>query len=95
MSIFDQNNPKENSEELLYQTIKDELKEVLDKYDKKIGTPSTEIGIYFEDPERIKLIKDVSKLTLQFVWKKLGMKMPEYTRQILDKDFNILNYKEK
>ena len=30
---------------------------------------------------------------MQFIWRKLGLKIPGYTRQVLDKDFNILEYK--
>ena len=94
MSIFDQNSPKENSEELLYQIIKDELKPILEKWDDKVGRINTG-GVYFMDPQRTKLIKDTSKVVLQFIWKKLGLKMPEYTRQVLDNDFNILEFKNE
>lgn len=94
MSIFDQTNSKENSEELLYQTIKEELKPLLEKWDRKCGTyGSSDNNIYWTDPDRTKLIKATSRIVLQFVWKKLGMKLPEYTKQFIDNDYNILEMK--
>ena len=45
--------------------------------------------------KRTKLIKDTSKIVLQFVWRKLGLKMPEYTRRVLDDDFNLLEFKNE
>ena len=98
MSIFDQNSPQENSEELLYQAIKEELKGVLEKWDDKCGTmkvdSQTGYQAIWKDPERAKLIKETSKIVMQFVWRKLGLKIPEYTRQVLDKDYNILEFKQ-
>ena len=95
MSIFDQNNPQENSEELLYQAIKDELKPILEEWDKKSGLLGNSNEISFSDPNRTKLIKDTSKIVMQFIWRKLGLKMPDYTRQVLDNDYNILEYKQE
>ena len=97
MSIFDQNNPQENSEELLYQAIKEELKPILEKWDKKCGTDTKTMGgftIQWDDPERTKLIKETSKIVLQFVWMKLGLKLPEYTRRMLDENFDIMELKK-
>ena len=97
MSVFDQNSPQENSEELLYQAIKEELKPLLDKWDRKCGKPPIDSGEYdiiWMDENRTKLIKETSKIVLQFVWRKLGLKIPEYTRQVLDKDFNIMELKQ-
>lgn len=94
MSIFDQNSPQENSEELLYQVIKDELKPILEAWDKKSGTLNG-TDIVFQDSNRTKLIKDTSKIVMQFIWRKLGLKMPDYTRQVLDNDYNILEYKKE
>jgi hypothetical protein len=51
--------------------------------------------IVWDDPKRTKLIKDTSKIVLQFVWRKLGLKMPEYTRQMLDENFDILEFKNE
>ena len=93
MSIFNQNNPKENSEELLYQAIKDELKPILEEWDKKNGIFG-DAGIYLTDPSRLKLIKDTSKIVMQFIWRKLGLKMPEYTRRVLDDNYNIMELKK-
>lgn len=90
MSVFDQNSPKENCEEVLYQEIKEELKPILEEWDNKMGRINTG-GVYFVDPHRIKLIKDTSDIVLQFVWKKLGWKMPDYSRRILDDDYNVMN----
>lgn len=95
MSIFDQNSPQENSEELLYQAIKDELKPILAEWDQMKGLEDGGGKIVWEDPKRTKLIKDTSKIVLQFVWRKLGLKMPNYTRQVLDNDYNILEYKKE
>ena len=92
MSIFDQNNSKENSEEVLYQAVKEELKPILEKWDDRVGRENTG-GIYFQDPQRIKLIKDTSKLVMQFIWMKLGMKIPDYTRRVLDSEYNIMGFK--
>ena len=92
MSIFDQNSPQENSEELLYQAIKDELKPILEAWDKKNGVFG-DTGVFITDPNRTKLIKDTSKIVMQFIWRKLGLKMPDYTRQVLDNNYNILEYK--
>lgn len=94
MSIFDQNSPKENSEELLYEAIKEELKPILEEWDKKSGTLNG-ADIVFQDSNRTKLIKDTSKIVMQFIWKKLGMKIPEYSRRVLDDDFNILELKKE
>ena len=94
MSIFDQNSSQENSEELLYQAIKEELKPILDQWDRKCGLVG-DTDIPWMDPERTKLIKETSKIVLQFVWRKLGLKIPEYTRQTLDKDYNILEFKQQ
>jgi len=93
MSLFDQNTAKENHEELLYQTIKDELDPILDKWDQKCGTIK-DIGVPWMDSNRTKLIKETSKVVMQFIWRKLGMKMPEYTRQVLDNEFNIMEFKK-
>lgn len=94
MSVFDQNNPQENSEELLYQAIKDELKPILEEWDKKNGMVNGTDVIY-QDPSRTKLIKDTSKIVMQFIWRKLGLKMPDYTRQVLDNNYNILELKKE
>lgn len=91
MSIFNQNSPQENSEELLYQAIKDELKPILEEWDRKNGDVN---GLVFLDATRTKLIKDTSKLVMQFIWRKLGMKIPEYTRRVLDDDYNIMELKK-
>lgn len=91
MSIFDQNNSKENSEEVLYQSVKEELKPILEKWDDRVG--SEKWGIYVPDPQRVKLIKDTSKLVMQFIWMKLGMKIPDYTRRVLDNEYNIMELK--
>ncbi len=95
MSIFDQNNPQENSEELLYQAIKDELKPILEEWDRKSGLFGNSDRVSFSDPTRTKLIKDTSKIVMQFIWRKLGLKMPEYTRRVLDEDFNLLEFKNE
>ena len=92
MSIFDQNNPKENSEELLYQAIKEELEPILRNWDDKVGRENTG-GLYFQDPQRMRLIKDTSKIVMQFIWMKLGMKLPDYTRRILDSEYNLMGLK--
>lgn len=94
MSVFDQNSPQENSEELLYQVIKEELKPLLEKWDDKCGTLNG-TDVVFQDPNRTKLIKDTSKIVMQFIWRKLGLKIPEYTRQVLDKDFNLMELKTR
>ena len=94
MSIFDQNTPKENSEELLYIEIKDELQSLLDDFDHKKGQKYCE-GVYLQDSDRTRLINEVGKVALQFIWRKLGMKIPEYTRQELDKDYNLMELKKK
>lgn len=94
MSIFDQNSPKENSEELLYETIKEELKPILEEWDDKMGKINTD-GIYFHDPQRTKLIKDTSKIVMQFIWRKLGLRIPDYSRRVLDDDFTILELKKE
>ena len=91
MSIFDQNNSKENSEEVLYQSVKEELKPILEKWDDRIGREKW--GMYVPDPQRVKLIKDTSKLVMQFIWMKLGMKIPDYTRRVLDNEYNIMELK--
>lgn len=92
MSIFDQNNPKENSEELLYQAIKEELEPILRNWDDKVGRENTG-GLYIQDPQRMRLIKDTSKIVMQFIWMKLGMKLPDYTRRILDSEYNLMGLK--
>lgn len=94
MSVFDQNNSQENSEELLYQAIKEELKPILEEWDKKSGTLNG-TDIVFQDSNRTKLIKDTSKIVMQFIWRKLGLKMPDYTRQVLDNNYNILELKKE
>ena len=94
MSIFNQNNSQENSEELLYQAIKEELKPILEEWDEKCGIMG-DTGIPFMNPNRTKMIKETSKIVMQFIWRKLGMKMPDYTRQVLDEDFNLLELKQK
>ena len=94
MSIFDQNSPQENSEELLYQAIKEELKPILEEWDRKSGLIDKDSGISVSDPNRTKLIKDTSKIVMQFIWRKLGLKMPDYTRRVLDSNYNILEYKQ-
>lgn len=91
MSIFDQNNSKENSEEVLYQSVKEELKPILEKWDDRVGREKW--GMYVQDPQRVKLIKDTSKLVMQFIWMKLGMKIPDYTRRVLDNEYNIMELK--
>lgn len=93
MSVFNQNSPKENNDELLYQTIKEELKPILDKWDEKCGVME-DAGIPFMDINRTKMIKETSKIVMQFIWRKLGMKIPDYSRQLLDKDFNLLEFKQ-
>jgi hypothetical protein len=52
-------------------------------------------GIYFMDPQRTKLIKDTSKIVMQFIWRKLGLKIPDYARRVLDNDFNIMEFKKE
>ena len=100
MSIFDRNTSQENSEELLYQAIKEELKSILEQWDRKCGEisypwdNSASYTVIWEDENRTKLIKETSKIVLQFIWRKLGLKIPEYTRQVLDKDFNIIELKQ-
>ena len=94
MSVFNQNSPKENNDELLYQAIKEELKPILDSWDEKCGMMG-DTGIPFMDPNRTKMIKETSKIVMQFIWRKLGMKIPDYSRQLLDKDFNLLELKQK
>lgn len=94
MSIFDQNSPRENSEELLYQAIKDELKLILEEWDKKNGMVFGADMIY-QDPSRTKLIKDTSKIVMQFIWRKLGLKIPDYTRRVLDDEYNLMEFKQE
>lgn len=94
MSVFNQNSPKENNDELLYQAIKEELKPILEEWDRICGRiKGTDMHIV--DPERTKMIKETSKIVMQFIWRKLGMKIPDYSRQLLDKDFNLLELKQK
>ena len=99
MSVFDQNNPQENSEELLYQAIKEELKPILEEWDRKNGEFGVDLKtgqpISYEDPNRMKLIKETSKIVMQFIWRKLGLKMPDYTRRVLDENFNIMELIDK
>jgi len=94
MSLFDQNSPKENNDELLYQAIKEELKPILEEWDKMCGEIEG-TDMYYVDPNRTKMIKETSKIVMQFIWRKLGMKIPDYSRQLLDKDFNLLETKQK
>ncbi len=95
MSIFNQNSPREDSEELLYQAIKDELKPILEEWDRKSGLLDDNDRISFSDPNRTKLIKDTSKIVMQFIWRKLGWKIPDYTRQLLDSEYNIMELFKK
>ena len=91
MTIFNQNTAKENSEELLYQAIKEALKPILTEIDKKFGTAHGINGLYFSDPDRIALIKETSKIVMQVIWKKLGWKIPDCTRRMVDDNFNVIN----
>ena len=83
MSIFDQNTPKENSEVLLYHAIDKELKTVLDQW----GEGSLEMT-------KKEIVKEISKITMQFIWRKLGMKIPEYTRLMIDGDCKLIEFKK-
>lgn len=93
MSIFDQNTPKENSEELLYIELKEELDEVFEKY--YSDNRATVKNNVFYDDISLEDIKKIETITLQFVWRKLGMKMPNLTRNELDKDYKIMELKNK
>lgn len=94
MSIFDQNSPRENSEELLYEAIKDELKPVLEEWDKK-NAILYGADIIYQHPSHTKLIKDTSKIVMQFIWRKLGLKIPDYTRRVLDDEYNLMEFKQE
>ena len=87
MSIFDKNTNKENSEEILYQAIKDELQPVLDEWS---AQSSLDISM-----TRHTMIKETSKITMQFIWRKLGLKMPDYTRRVLDDEYNLMEFKQE
>lgn len=93
MSIFDQNTPKENSEELLYIELKEELDEVFEKYysDNRVTVKN---NVFYDDVS-LEDIKKIETITLQFVWRKLGMKLPNLTRNELDKDYKIMELKNK
>lgn len=98
MSVFDQNNPQENSEELLYQAIKEELKPILEEWSRinnEVGGFTNGQPVYCEDDNKLKLIKETSKIVMQFIWRKLGLKMPDYTRRVLDENFNIMELIDK
>ena len=85
MSIFDQNTPKENSEVLLYHAIKEELKTVLDQWEE---------GSDVMEMTKKEIVKVISKITMQFIWRKLGMKIPEYTRLMIDGDCKLIEFKK-
>jgi hypothetical protein len=87
MTVFDQTNSKENSEELLYQAIKEELKPVLDKWFEKCTLDPTMTNRT--------MIKETSRVVMQFIWRKLGMKIPDYTRRVLDDDYNLMEMIDK
>ena len=96
MSLFDQNTPREDSEILLYQAIKEELKPILEELDKKLGTIKNSDSVSFTimDPSRMMAIKETSKVVMQFIWKKLGMKIPDYSRRVLDDNYKLLEVKK-
>ena len=87
MSIFDKNTNKENSEEILYQAIKDELQPILSKW-----VDQTDLDMSMT---RQTMIKETSKITMQFIWRKLGLKMPDYTRRVLDDEYNLMEFKQE
>jgi hypothetical protein len=93
MSLFDQYTDKENNDELLYQAIKEELKPILEEWDKKCGMME-DTGVLFMDPNRTKMIKETSKIVMQFIWRKLGMKIPDYTRMMIDNNYNIMKLEQ-
>lgn len=93
MSLFDQYTDKENNDELLYQAIKEELKPILEEWDKKCGMMG-DTGVLFMDPNRTKMIKETSKIVMQFIWRKLGMKIPDYTRMMIDNNYNIMKLEQ-
>lgn len=95
MSIFSNNSDKEHSEELLYEMILGELKPIMSKLDDKLGTAETAEGGKFcwSDPERTKVIESTKNVVLQYIWRRLGMKIPELSKMSIDNENNIIAFK--
>ena len=92
MSIFSNNSDKEHSEELLYEMILEELKPIMNKLDDKLG--SMDGGKFcWSDPERTKTIESTKNIVLQYIWRRLGMKIPELSKMSIDDKNNIISFK--
>ena len=93
MGIFDSNTDKDNADELLYEAIKEELKPLLEKFDENCGKIAEGSEVYWINPKRSKVINETANMVLQFIWRKMGKKIPIYSKNVLDSDFNIMYFK--
>ena len=88
MSLFEDKSIGDKCNDGIYLEIKRQLDEMMDNW-----KPSSPTSIFWgiDDGKEVHRISDI---VLQFVWRKLGKKLPDLTRRSLDDDFNIMEYKQ-
>ena len=97
MSLFDKNTVEESSDELLYTILVEELEKKAEQWDaenNRVGVGIDKPGVYIYDANRVIGLKRFSKVILQYLWKKLGKKLPDLTRNYVDKNGELINYKQ-
>ena len=94
MSIFNTNTPEEDADELSYTILSEELEKKAEEwYNSKLQADYNN-GTYLYNAEKVNVLKKFSKVVLQYIWKRLGKKLPDLTRNYVDKNGEILAYKQ-
>jgi len=90
MPIFDDNTPKESTDEVQYQYLDSGVETLVQNYyDDLVWVNSWKPELTIKDLHKISII------TLQYIWKHLGKKIPANHRRVIDERDNLLNFNSK
>lgn len=100
MSLFDQHTVDEQVDDTQYNRIREELIKFLEEWwaidsIKLKGEPwnmaNDTWNVVWSNPSELKTVRTVGELALQYIWKKMGKKIPKLERNEIDDECKLIN----
>lgn len=89
MSLFDHKDIEHEIDSTQYASIKQGLMELVEEW-YKINSIK-QFGVGYRDPAILKNMKEIAMISMQYVWKMIGKKIPDRSRNDLDSDCKLIN----
>lgn len=89
MSLFDHKDIEHEIDSTQYTSIKKGLMELVEEWCKMNSIKT--YGVEYLDPAKVKDMKEIAMISMQYVWKMMGKKIPDRSRNDLDSDCKLIN----